>query len=316
MHYYSPADLPWSIDPEERRRFRNILIVVLLAALAGGVVVPMLKVPEVKREQAEQLPPRLAKLIFEKRKPPPPPPPRPEKKEPPKEPKKAEKPKPKPKPEPKKSKPKPKPKVSARQKAEKAGLLAFRDELAELREDPVLAEVVAARPVKSADRDQVKGPAQNTRSLITSQAARGSGGIRTSSVSRNVASSARLAERETTQVESKLATEKEKQAARKREGRKAARSLEELQLVFDRNKGRIYRIYNRALRKDPTLAGKVVLEITIAPTGKVTRCRIVSSELNDKALERKLVVLVKSFDFGARQVETMVATYPLDFLPS
>ena len=50
---------------------------------------------------------------------------------------------------------------------------------------------------------------------------------------------------------------------------KASRSIEEIKLVFERNKGAIYAIYNRALREDPALQGKVVVELKIAPSGGV-----------------------------------------------
>ena len=97
---------------------------------------------------------------------------------------------------------------------------------------------------------------------------------------------------------------------------KASRSIEDIKLVFDRNKGSIYTLYNRALRDDPTLQGKVVVKLTIAPTGQVLDCQIVSSELRSPDLERKLLVRIKQFDFGSRAVDTMVVTYPIDFLPS
>jgi TonB family protein len=97
---------------------------------------------------------------------------------------------------------------------------------------------------------------------------------------------------------------------------KASRSLEDVRLVFERNKGSIYAIYNRALREDPALQGKVVVELKIAPSGEVIDCRIVSTELKTPELERKLIARIQQFDFGAKQVEQMVVTYPLDFLPS
>ena len=63
--------------------------------------------------------------------------------------------------------------------------------------------------------------------------------------------------------------------------------------MFDRNKGAIYALYTRALRERPELQGKVVLEFTIAPSGEVTACRVVSSELSDPELERKIVARVR-----------------------
>ena len=145
----------------------------------------------------------------------------------------------------------------------------------------------------------------------------GSGGIDTSQLGSGVGQSS-LAGRQSTQVESPV-----DMVARAGPGKgsrggsgKPSRTYEEVSLVFDRNKGAIYSLYSRALRKDPTLQGKVVLEITISPSGKVTSCKVISSELNNKSLERKLVARVKLLNFGTRKVEVMVVTYPIDFLPS
>ena len=97
---------------------------------------------------------------------------------------------------------------------------------------------------------------------------------------------------------------------------KSSRSIEDIKLVFERNKGAIYAIYNRALRDDPSLQGKVVLELKIAPGGEVTGLRIVSSELKADELEKRLLARIRAFDFGAKDVEVMVVTWPVDFLPS
>jgi len=43
---------------------------------------------------------------------------------------------------------------------------------------------------------------------------------------------------------------------------------------------------------------------------------IVSSELNDAELERKLVQRVKLFRFEARDVEAITTTKPIDFFPA
>ena len=75
-------------------------------------------------------------------------------------------------------------------------------------------------------------------------------------------------------------------------------------------------MYNRALRRDPTLQGKVVLELTIDPSGVVSNCKILSSELNDPDLERKLIQRVKLFKFEAKDVATVTTTKPIDFFPA
>ena len=80
--------------------------------------------------------------------------------------------------------------------------------------------------------------------------------------------------------------------------------------------GRIYALYARALRDNAELQGKLVLEFTIAPSGEVTMCRVVSSELHDPALESKIVALVRLFQFGAEDVDPITATKPIDFFPA
>jgi protein TonB len=60
----------------------------------------------------------------------------------------------------------------------------------------------------------------------------------------------------------------------------------------------------------------LVLEFSISPAGDVTMCRVVSSELKDEELERKIVSLVKLFKFEARDVEPITTTKPIDFFPA
>jgi TonB family protein len=146
----------------------------------------------------------------------------------------------------------------------------------------------------------------------------GSGGINTASLSRGYGGgTGSLNGHETTQVTSSLATGLATADNVQRGGSgKASRSEEEIAMVFDRNKGAIFSIYTRALRDKPDLQGKLVLELTIAPDGSITRCDVVSSELNDPELERKLVARVKMFRFEARDVGTITVTKPIDFFPA
>jgi hypothetical protein len=100
------------------------------------------------------------------------------------------------------------------------------------------------------------------------------------------------------------------------DGDGVSRSQEELELVFDRNKAAIYALYNRALRDNPALLGKVVFELTIAPCGEVTDCRIVSTELKDAKLERKLIARIQIFRFEDKDVEAITTTKPIEFFPA
>jgi len=308
---YRLYELPWTRLADDQGRLKKITTIVLLVCFILGVVIPWIPVPEQERKQAEQLPPRLAQLLLEKKQPPPPPPPKVE----PKEEKPKEEPKPKeekPKEEPK---PKEKPKVDkteeARKKAATSGLLAFADDLADLRDEPV----VSALDTKNLNKGTATAKTV-TRNVLTS-GNKGSGGISTANISRGIGGTTALEARGTTQVESsvKVVAKTAPDPAQATAARHT-RTYEEVSLVLEKNKGAIYSLYNRALRKNPTLQGKVVLELTIDPAGSVTNCTIVSSELNDTDLERKLVARVKLLKFGSRDVDVLVVTYPIDFLPS
>ena len=45
-------------------------------------------------------------------------------------------------------------------------------------------------------------------------------------------------------------------------------------------------------------------------------CRVVSSELKDPELERKIVALVRLFHFEAKDVDSITTTKPIDFFPA
>jgi TonB family protein len=59
-----------------------------------------------------------------------------------------------------------------------------------------------------------------------------------------------------------------------------------------------------------------VLRLTIESSGVVSSCEIVSSELNNAELERKLVQRVRMFKFEAKQVAPVTTTKPIDFFPA
>jgi TonB family protein len=311
--YHSP-ELPWTIPEDEQRRYRKILKRTLLIFLIFALAWPFLPLPEITREQEDELPPRLAQLLVERQAPPAP-----------VAAKQPELPKPKeqPKPQPKKAEPKkiePQKKVeTARAKAERSGLLAFKDELADLRDNSVTTKLEKT-PQLAKGAITAAGPGGagrvSERALITAAAKTGSGGINTARLSRDTGGGG-LASRGTTHVSSPVGEGGGGVGSvRRGGGGKASRALEEIRLVFDRNKGSIYTIYNRALRSDPSLQGKVVLKLTIAPNGEVVDCQILSSELRAPDLERKLLARIRQFDFGAKDVGVMVVTYPIDFLPS
>jgi len=95
------------------------------------------------------------------------------------------------------------------------------------------------------------------------------------------------------------------------------RTDEEIQIVFDRYKAALYRIYNRELRKDPTLRGKILLRISIEGNGAVSMCKVESTDLGSPELVAKIVARIKRFNFGPKEgVPKITILYPIDFLPA
>ncbi len=300
--------LPWDLGREDQRRFKRWLGLCLLLVAGTGAVMPFLSLPEVPREAQEALPPQLARIVLEKPKPVvPPPPPAPEPaQERPEEPERA------PEPERREVEPPPQARVAdAREKAANAGLLAFKDAFADMREavDTSKLEDTAAL------RRGAGEAATIDRSLLTSRHATRSAGVNVADLSRETGGVA-LSGRETTRVDAPEASRGEGGVRARREADTRSRSIEEIRRIFDANKGAIFAIYNRALRADPTLQGKVVLELVIAPSGRVTDVRVVASELADEALVAKILNRVRLFDFGRRDVGVTTISYPVHFLPS
>ena len=246
--YYHSPELPWTISEDEELRYRKILKRALIVFLFLSLVLPFLPVPQVSRERAEELPPRLAKLLLERQATPPPPvvkAPQPEAKKP-----DAKKPEPVKKAEPKKPE---RTVEAARAKAQRSGLLAFKDELADLRTNSTTNKLEKAQLAKGPAAGSAPGRSSE-RALITSNAAGGSGGINTAKLSRDTGGGG-LGGRSTTQVTSAVG-ERGGGGGVQRGGSGRPGARWEIKLVFDRNKGAIYSIYNRALREDPSLQGR------------------------------------------------------------
>jgi periplasmic protein TonB len=290
--YYRRYELPWSPSEEMERRFRAILRNLAIVFGIFAVLMPFLP-RHVLVVNTDSLPERVVQLVMEP--PPPPPPPPPPKPEKPLE----------------KAPVTPKPPVDPRVKASKSGLLASLDDLAALRDQVDLDKFAKNQP-KTTDPGDVSVV---TRNIITSKAGGTSGGISAPTSSGLAAGSGSLRGIYTTQVKDPNLGASG-QATRAGGSGKASRSADEIALVFTKNKGAIDAMYARALRDSPALQGKVVLELTIAPSGDITAARIISSELNDKEFESKLLARIRLFKFEAKDVATLTATKPIDFFPA
>jgi len=238
---------------------------------------------------------------------------------------------------------------AARRKVAGIGLLAMNNDLQELHGAPIAVQLAPVKQGPGVGTNVGVGVGAGTeagvpvRAMITSNATNGSGGINTAGYSKNTGGGG-LAGQSLTMVEGVIGGGGGGGAGgggargrgdgtgsgvggaggngggggnlTKGGSGKASRAIEDVRLVFERNKGSIYAIYNRALRDEPGLQGKVVLKLTIAPSGGVTDLRIISSELKMPDVEQKLLARIRTFDFGAKDVNEMVVNYPLDFLPS
>lgn len=353
--YFSLPTLPWDRFAEDERNFRLIIgaAVVLFVFITVGI--NSVTLPEKPREQQEILPPRIAKLITEIRLPPPKEEPKPEPKpelkpEPkPEESKAEEKPKETPKPvtPPKKEpvKPTTKPvekkapqitvqnatqqqavrKEQAKQEAQSAA--AVFDSLADLRTQPDVTT-----PFTSQQQNLGSGalgtdgpPAATQRNLIGKMAAGGSGGVAVAKASTGgggagtVGGTGRLGGTKSTAVASaiaKIADPVKQAAATTGASGKARRTTEQIQLIFDRYKSQFNALYRRAMREDPSLEGTILLSLEIQPNGSVSKCTVVSSELGNADLERKIVVKVKQLNFGSANVDVWRNNFPIKFFPS
>jgi len=340
---YRVMIMPWTKDAESERLFRRAVLVALLFCFVFGSLIPLVKVPIPDPSVAVvEIPERLAKLV---KKEPPKPAPQPVAKEIQEEPKETQEEKAKPQPEqkkpdkPQKTAPAPEPvkvaaggnaKAAARKKAERVGVLAFKKAFADLMDETPIAKLGTEARLSN-ETPRVAGQAVAQRSLVAMQAKGGSsGGIGNAGVSRNVGSGNvdRLGGGGIgrgggsgngagfSRVESSLAdlTESSRPLS---DGMASGRTDEEIQIVFDRYKAALYRIYNRELRKDPTLRGKMLLRISIETNGSVSLCTVESTDLASPELVAMILERIQRFNFGPKDdVPKITILYPIDFLPA
>jgi TonB family protein len=299
--YFRRYELPWNPADDSERGYRRMQRAALVLLLLFGILIPLLPRVESPKKTTADLPERVVQLIVEKPLPPPPPPPP------------VKPPEPTVKPEPRPAPIRPVKPQDVREKVRQVGLLAMQDQLADLRQklDP--------KDLAKTDLNKVAEDVRSERNLITSKVGAASSGINTASLSRGYGGGAGAIGTHTTATvaaPSNVSGSGSSGVQRTGNSGKAARSREEIETVFDRNKGALYALYTRAQRENPELQGKLVLELTISPAGEVTAARIISSELKDPDLERKIIARVRLFRFEPKDVEAITATKPIDFFPA
>ena len=294
---YRPILMPWTSKKEDEKRYRRYMLLAVLYSILSALVIPRIIIPVPDVPEEVKVPERLTKFIKRELK--------------------KEEPKPEPKPQVEtkvasKKKPTKTEVKAARKKASTSGLLAFKNNFADLMDEASEAKL-GANAKLSKQGSKAKA---SSRSIITNQAKSGSGGINVASLSREVGGAGgKIGAVKFSRVTSEIGTAIDDRPLSDAPG--PSRTDEEIQIVFDRYKAALYRIYNRELRNNPTLQGKMVLRITILPDGKVSACKVESTDLESDVLSEKIVKRVKRFNFGAKEgVPKITILYPIDFLPA
>ena len=289
-------------ENKQDKLFSRVLIVLLSLYLFFGVLVPMMDRVELPREIKEQVPVQLTRVLLQKQEKIKETPPsvieeelKPEDKveEPVKEPVKTKR-------------------EVAKEKAKTSGLAAMKDDLFSLR------EAFIVKPNKGAlIKEKVVEAKTVKRKLLAAKANEQSQNIASAKTKKTVLSD----ELSTHNTQTVRLAEEEVLASSMGEGAEAeisltnVRSEMKLRQTLEANKSRLYSLYNRALRKNPFLKGKVLFEIEIQPNGGVSKVTIQSSELEDKALERRLKTILRSIDFGVEDVAIISTVWAIEFLP-
>lgn len=325
---YRVTAMPWSFQGEDERRFRKILFVILSFAIAFGGLIPVLR-PPVEKSMGIVVPERIARIIKKKQE---------AKQEEAKQATKQEEQKTPEKTEEKKAEKvaeKPlektseniaeatpsaetlKPEVTEVQKprstVENKGVLAFKNNLSGLMDDSAQMKIGADARISSKG-DRGSG-ASRQHSVIVSQATGGGANAPTISRQTETGGSQRITGEgvKFSHVESGLSGSDRPLS----KGAGPSRTDEEIQIVFDRYKSALYRLYNRELRVNPTLRGNMVLRIVIEPDGRVSACTVKTTDLASPTFSADIVNRVLNFNFGPKEgVPAITILYPIDFLPT
>jgi hypothetical protein len=204
----------------------------------------------------------------------------------------------------------------------RAGILAFKEQFASLAQDQ---NARLGNDARYAAADE--GGQASAHSLLTTNTPGSSGGIDSGSLSRNVGGGGGRGGGGGGMGGPGLQVARAKSSIagigggdgrpKAHSGPGASRTDEEIQIVFDRYKSAFYRDYNRTLRINPTLQGKMVLRLTIEQDGSVSMCQLQSTDMDAPDLVTQVVNRVKTINFGPKDgVQAVTISYPIDFLPA
>lgn len=94
------------------------------------------------------------------------------------------------------------------------------------------------------------------------------------------------------------------------------RDNDAISAVVSSHKASIRMSYEKYLKRDPTLAGKVTIRFTIAASGSVAMAIVVENTTGDKDLEDEIIRKIRMWHFETIPDGDVTVTYPFVFAPA
>ena len=198
----------------------------------------------------------------------------------------------------------------SRQRANNSGILALKDQFDGLvNTSPV--ETLAKTSVLSATDDK---SATHRTDNLTEQLSAPSKSINRDEIVGKISSTEITQRQSTTQtMASTLSENDDIQAGAVADGRRSS----DIGHVFNKNKSLLHALYERERRKDSSLKGKIIFQLTILPSGKVSSVKIVMTELSHQELELRLISRIRGFVFSpTNDKNPTTIEFPVEFIPS
>lgn len=79
---------------------------------------------------------------------------------------------------------------------------------------------------------------------------------------------------------------------------KGKRSSDDVRKIVDKHRLDIYRLFNKRVKQNPCLAGKIAYRLTINAGGTAERVQIVASSTSDAIFDKQLAKLLKTYEYG------------------
>lgn len=309
-------ELPWQDNPEQERRFKEVLKWLLIVLMLLAIVVPWLPVFEPKDAPPDTV--ARTKVILDPVQAVPQPEPQPQVVEPPRP---APKPEPAPEPQPEsrsvaESPPAPPPKVERPKDRESVmkeqGLAQLDDQLSALRGSVSVAKLQR----KNVTRSELGRKEHSTRQKFgIDVAAKRSEGVETDQMTSN--QNVTLSDYRGVPVQATTYSDQPGGSQLSYlSGRAGSRDMESIRRTFEAAKSSVYALYLQALNDNPQLAGKFIFRLVIEPDGSISELELVNSELGVRDLETTILERIRDIDFGAKDVSPTAVEYAFSFLPS